>query len=143
MRVHGIPLNGLESGSRRVLILDADKAFRDALSKALTKEAGFEAMVTTSAIEAGAAVRDFKPHVLIVDVTLPDVTPRAIIRFVRSHVELQTTCLIGIGSDLSEAKGQALLQEGFGGYLSKPFDVRSLLRAITHACGQVEARVLA
>jgi CheY-like chemotaxis protein len=31
---------------------------------------------------------------------------------------------------MTEPQGQALLQQGFDGYLSKPFDVRSLIRLI-------------
>ncbi len=130
MRAHGIPLNGLETGSRRVLVLDADPTLRDAIRTALTDRDGYEVTTVGSALEAGAAVQELKPHVIIADVTLPDVPPKVIIRFVRSLAAHPSPCLIGMAPGLSDARGQALLQEGFHGYLSKPFEAQSLIRLI-------------
>ena len=36
--------------------------------------------------------------------------------------------LPGVAAGLTEARGQALVQDGFDAYLSKPFDARSLIR---------------
>lgn len=130
MRAHGIPLNGLDTGCTRVLVLDADGSLCDAIRTALTDKDGYEVITATSALEAGAATQQYKPHVIVVDVTLADVTPKVISRFVRSLETQPSTCLIGMAPGLNEAKGQALLQEGFHGYLSKPFDAHSLVRLI-------------
>src|SRR3990170_5003007 len=86
MRAHGIPLNGLDSGRRRVLILDADATLCDTLRAVLTRD-GYEVTTAGSALEAGGAAHEVNPHVVIVDVSLPDVTPRTISRFFRSAAE--------------------------------------------------------
>ena len=130
MRAYGIPLNGLDSGRKRVLILDSDRALCEAVRTALTDDAGYEVTTTDSALETGATAQEFKPHILVVDVTLPDVTPKAVTRFVRSLTSPEPVCVIGIARALGEGDGQALLQEGFDGYLSKPFEVRSLIELI-------------
>jgi len=130
MRAHGIPLNGLESGRTRLLVLDGDAAFCESLRDALLRDGGFEVATATSALEAGAAAADFKPHVIIVDVALADVTPRGMIRFARGLAQAPGPCLIGIGRGLGDAQGQALLQEGFEGFLNKPFDARTLIRLV-------------
>jgi len=127
MRAHEIPLNGLDSGRRRVLILDADAPLCETLRTALTRD-GYEVATATSALEAGSAANEFKPQVVVVDVSLPDVSARAISRFFRSTADLQPSRLIGIAVGLTEARGQALLQDGFDAFLSKPFDARSLVR---------------
>jgi excisionase family DNA binding protein len=130
MRSHGMPLNGLDAGHKRLVILDADPGLGDALRRALAGNGGYEVATASSAIEAGAVVSEQKPDVFIVDVTLPDVAPRAIARWLRSAEELRGTCLVGVAPGLTEGKGQALVQDGFDAYLSKPFDVRTLVQLI-------------
>ena len=142
MRAHGIPLNGLDGGKRRVLVLDADAALSDALRTALENDGGFEVTTVGSALEAGAAAVELKPHVIVVDVSLPDVIPQAMVRFQRSNCDLQTTSLIGVSTNLSNGQGQALLQQGFAGFLSKPFDTAALIRVIEQTANFTPAQAL-
>jgi excisionase family DNA binding protein len=130
LRSHGMPLNGLDSGQTRVVILDADPALGDAIRKTLSSNGGYEVTTAASAIEAGAVLFEAKPDVFVVDVTLPDVVPRMIARWVRSTECLRDTCLIGVAPNLSEGNGQALVQDGFDAYLSKPFELRALIQLI-------------
>ena len=132
MRGHGIPLNGLDSGRRRVLIIDADAMLCETLRTALSRD-GYEVTAAGSALEAGAAAHDMNPHVVIVDVSLRDVSARTVSRFFRSTAGLQPPRLIGVAKGLNEAQGQALLQDGFDAYLSKPFDARSLVGLMENA----------
>ena len=130
MRAHGMPLNGLDGGSTRVLVFDPDPTLCEAISTALNGRNGLEVVTATSALEAGAIVQEFKPHVVVADVTLLDAPPAQITRFLRSQPSSQVTCLIGMSTAMSEAQGQSLLQQGFDAYLSKPFDVRTLRELI-------------
>ena len=139
MRAHGIPLNGLDGEERRVLVIDDNTVLCEAIRKALTAEGHFEVTTAGSAFEAGAVAQESKPHVVIVDITLADVVPKAIVRWVRSCSDLQDTCLVGVASGMANSKGQTLLQEGFDGYLSKPFDVRSLIELIERTVPLVSA----
>lgn len=128
MRAHGIPLENVEQGAKRILIIDADREFGIALAQALECDNNYEVMVTGSAFEAGATAMEMKPHALVVDVDLPDITARSVAKCVRVLSDLRETCLIGIGKELTLARGQALLQDGFDSFLSKPFEVRALMR---------------
>lgn len=130
MRAHGIPLNGVDRGCTRVLVFDADPTLCQALHSALTEENGFEVATACTALEAGAAAQELKPDVIIVDVRLPDAPPKVVARFVHSLVDPDATCLIGMARGLTTPEGQALLQEGFDGYVSKPFDTHTLVRMI-------------
>jgi excisionase family DNA binding protein len=130
MRVHGIPLNGLDNGEARVLVLDADTALCDALRAALGENGAYDVVTAGSALEAGAAAQELQPHAFIVDVTLPDVTPAVVIRFTRALATPELTCVIGVAPGMTDGQGQSLLQHGFHGYLGKPFDVRSLVQLI-------------
>ena len=138
MRAHGIPLNGLDGTATRILIIDGDAVLSDAIRSALTEENGFDVQAADSAFEAGAAAQQIRPHVLVVDVSMPDIVPKVIVRWVRSNADLSDTRLIGIANEITEGGGQALLQLGFSGYLSKPFTARALLEIIEGAMSPAE-----
>ena len=126
MRAHEIPLNGLDTGRRRVLVLDRDSAVCDALQETLESGGEYEIATANSAIEAGALAQRVKPHVMVVDVGLPDIDVPTLVRFLRSSPELQETKLVAIAAALGAGQGQALLQQGFAAYLSKPFELAQL-----------------
>ncbi len=130
MRSHGMPLNGLATGQRRILILDSDEAIGRAVAEALSLRGDYDAHVATSVIEAGAMAYETKPEVIVVDVGMSEVAPAAISRWVHATEELNGTLLIGVAQQLGQAKGQALLQDGFDAYLSKPFEISALTGVI-------------
>ncbi len=133
MRAHGIPLNGIETGQIRVLLVDNESDLVELLKTALCDKADCEVQVANGGFEAGAIAQSFRPHVMLVDIDLDDVEPRQICRHVRSNTDLQGTRIIAMQRDLQEGQGQALLQEGFDGFLSKPFEIREVVTAIEEA----------
>ena len=53
MKGHGIPMDGLMSGSTRVLIVDSDEDVINTLTKVLSEQTNYEVHSATSAFEAG------------------------------------------------------------------------------------------
>ena len=131
MEANHIPLNGLGGGAR-VLVLGAEGSFTQALSERLAKDGGYDVAIANSAVEAGFEIHARRPRLFIVDVSLPDVVPAAIMRFIRGSAELSGTKVVGIGPDLAQGRGAALLQAGFDSFLSTPFEARSLIDLIEH-----------
>lgn len=130
MKAHGIPLDGLETGATRVLIVDGDSELGGLLQRTLTEESGYEIRLAGGAFEAGVALESFHPHVMVVDVTLPDVDTRQLCRLIQARSELDHIKLIGTSGSLTEGEGQVLLQDGFHAYLKKPFEIRQLTQLI-------------
>ena len=130
MKAHGIPLNGLETGASRVLIVDADRDLATLLERTLVEDGGFDTKVAAGAFEAGALIQSFDPHVIVVDVTLPDVDTKQLCRLLSSDPDRDHVRLVGTSASLTEGDGQALLQSGFHAYLKKPFDANALARLI-------------
>ncbi len=130
MRSHGIPLNGLESEKLQVLVLDNDLVDSGLLTDAVGPDEPFEISGVRSAFEAGVAVQNLKPAVLVVDVSQPDVHAEQLCKDLRTSEALQGLKLVAVSGNLTEGQGQSLLQAGFHAYLKKPFDVRQLLDAI-------------
>jgi two-component system, OmpR family, response regulator RpaA len=130
MKVHGMPLNGLDLNCTRVLVLDVDGDVQQSLGESMGHPDEFAVSYAKTAFEAGVTVESTKPDILVVNIALEDVRPDQICRDLRSHVDLQSLKLIAIGSELSDAQGQQLLQYGFDAYICKPFDGPTLINAI-------------
>ncbi|MBI3835151.1 MAG: response regulator [Planctomycetes bacterium] len=129
MAAHGIPMDNVVVGPEKVLILDSDVEFAEALKRAL-KQRRYDVMIAESAFEAGALVQVHKPNIVIVDVELPDVHPPTMCRFFHSASELQSSMLVAMAAGMTPSMGESLLQQGFGGYLPKPFTLDALLAII-------------
>lgn len=137
MEAHRIPLNGLDSGRQRVVVVDPDEEFARVLAGSLANHRQYEVSTAASAFEAGVVVQECKPHVLLIDVSLPGTSAKELCRVLRGHEWLSMIKLIAIGAGLADGRGQALLQDGFDAFLSKPFEVRQLIQAIEQTTSAV------
>jgi excisionase family DNA binding protein len=129
MRAHGIPLNGLDAGQTRVLLIESDSVMAQAVAASLSKE-GFEVQTASTALEAGAAAVELRPHVVVVDTSATNLLPAEVVRFFRSTPDLSAPRLVALTGGSCDSQGVSLLQIGFEAFLRKPFDVRSLIRLI-------------
>ena len=136
MRAHGIPLGELETGQVLLLIVDDDPDLTAILKESLEADGHYEVAVAGAAFEAGVSAGTRAPHVMIVDVTLPDLLPRALSRTIRANEQLQGLKLIGTSGGLTRGQGQALVQDGFDAFLRKPFEIRELIALIEKVRGE-------
>ena len=130
MQAHGIPLNGLDSGTTRLLLVDDKPEITETLAQALEKGGRFEVKLARGGFDAGVIAEQFRPHVILVDIMLDDINAKSICGVIRENSDLQETKMIAITSALTEGEGQALLQQGFDAYLCKPFDVKQVIQSI-------------
>jgi DNA-binding response OmpR family regulator len=137
MRAHGIPLEGLNSGRTRVLIVDAEKEVVDTLEKILTEQTSYEIHTATSAFGAGMECERFKPHVVLLDIHLGESDAKAFADSVRKNEQLQFTKIVGMSSKLTDGQSQALRLAGYDSFLKKPFQVRQVVEAIEAATNLV------
>lgn len=130
MRAHGIPLNGLDGGTMRVLLVDKGEEKNNLIKEALEKDGRYEVRTAECGFDAGLIAEQFHPHVIFMDIMLEDINPQRICHVIRENTELQNTRIIAITSSLTEGEGQALLQQGFDEYLCKPFDIQQLVQCV-------------
>lgn len=130
MRAHNIPMDALESGKTRVLIVDDERDVVDVLKRVLTEQTSYEVRTATNGFEAGVEAERFKPHVLLMDVHLGDEDPKDLLRFVRSSENLQVTRVIAMSGRLTDGQAHSLRSQGYQGFLRKPFQVRQVVEAI-------------
>ena len=133
MRAHGIPMQGITSGKIRVLVIDADDGVCQTLREVLSNQTNYEIETATSGFQAGLTCERFKPHVVLLDMHLPECDGRQIADFIRSSETLQMTQVIAMSSRLTDGQAHALRPAGFRDFLKKPFQVRQVVECIERA----------
>ena len=133
MKAHNIPLDGLQSGRTRVLLVDDESEIVDVLEKVLTEQANYEVHAAHGGFAAGVECEKFRPHVMLLDMHLGDIRGEDVLKLVRDNPDLQLTKVIAMSGKLTDGQAQHLIQNGFDGYLKKPFHVRQVIEAIEDA----------
>ena len=135
MRAHGIPMDDLDTGETRVLVVDQDEDLCELVEQALGRLGRFTVRTACSALEVGALVEEFQPQVLLVDVDVPGLEGRTLARFIAGRCESSGTHLIAMSASLTPADHQMFLRQGFHNTLAKPFDIRQFCEAIDNTIG--------
>lgn len=133
MKQHNIPLDGLQSGRTRVLIVDDETEIVDVLEKVLTEQANYEVHKAHSGFAAGVECEKFRPHVMLLDMHLGDIKGEDVLKLIRANDDMQLTKVIAMSGKLTDGQAQHLLSNGFDGYLKKPFHVRQVIEAVEDA----------
>lgn len=127
-RENGIPLAAQAAPARRILVVDDDAAFAEALRAALTAApAPWDVQVAASGFEAGRFVASAAPQVILLDIRLKDVDGRRICRTLREDPRLRDIRIVAMSGYLTAAEEKRLRQQGFDDFLRKPFPTEKLL----------------
>jgi excisionase family DNA binding protein len=138
MKQHGMPLNGLMTGSTRVLIVDDEQDIVEVLEKILEDEAKYEVEVCKGGFEAGVSAEKFRPHVILLDMHLATIDAKEVCKQVKSSNDLQLTKVIAMSGKISDEEAKQLTTTGgFDGFLKKPFHVRQVIESIEDAMAVV------
>jgi excisionase family DNA binding protein len=137
MKTHNIPMDGLQSGQTRVLIVDGESEIVEVLEKVLGEQASYDVRTVHTGFAAGIACEKFKPHVMLLDMHLSDVRGEDVLKLIRDNEDLQLTKVIAMSGKLTDGQAQHLLTQGFDGYLRKPFHARQAIERIEEATALV------
>ena len=137
MKAHNIPLEGLQSGRTRILLVDDESEIVDVVEKVLTEQANYEVHTAHSGFAAGVECEKFRPHVILLDMHLGDLNGEGVLNLVRGNPDLQLAKVIAMSGKLTDGQAQQLLTKGFDGYLKKPFHVRQVIESIEDATAMV------
>lgn len=138
MKAHGIPLEGITSGSTRVLIVDRDEEVLATLERVLTDQTNYEVKISANAFAAGMEAERFKPHVILFDLHTGESDATGVAGLIRENDALQMTKLLAMSGKLTDGQAQSLRGQGFDGFLKKPFQIRQVVDAI-EACTNLVA----
>jgi len=132
MRAHGIPLDALDRGCCRVMVLS--RSFPREVQETINASEHYELRVAANGFEAGMVAQGFRPHVVVVDLTESDEAEAAdVCRLVKASDELQVAKVLAAVSGADEHRRQELLSEGFDGCLAKPLTTATLVAGVEEA----------
>jgi DNA-binding response OmpR family regulator len=110
-----------------ILLADDEAAITDNLAPLLTR-AGFDVVVAHDGEQALRRVQSADPDLVVLDVMMPGLDGRAVLRRMRS--ERRSTPVILL-TQVGESSERAMaLEEGADDYLNKPFDPQELVARI-------------
>jgi excisionase family DNA binding protein len=127
MKDNGIPTDALESGRRKVLLVDDDVELVEVMTKFLEEDGRFEVKIATTGFDAGMLVKEYRPDMLVLDVMLPDINGKEVCQRVRADNTMEDVRILCISGMIEEDKIQDLRLAGADDFMSKPFDAEQLI----------------
>lgn len=118
-----------------ILLVDDESAIRDNLAPFLTR-AGFTVYVEEDGIAALTAIQRQAPDLIVLDVLMPRLDGRAVLRQLRREGSMIPVILLTqVGESVERAMA---LEEGADDYLNKPFDPHELVARIRAVLRRVQ-----
>ncbi len=130
MRENGIPTDALDSGKRKVLVVDDDEDLVELICDALERHGRLEVRSVNNGFGAGMLIKEFRPDLIVLDVMLPDINGKEVCRLVRSQKTMDDVKIICISGMVETDKIQQLRDAGANDFMKKPFDIDDLLGRI-------------
>jgi two-component system OmpR family response regulator len=125
----------------RVLVVDDESAIRDLVATALRYE-GFETFAASSGLEAIHAVNSHRPHLVLLDVQMPDLDGFSVqARMQAAGVKVPVIFLTARDGTADKVRG---LTVGADDYITKPFSLDELIarvRAVLRRTGLAQEQV--
>jgi excisionase family DNA binding protein len=140
MRDNGIPTDALETGKRKVLVVDDDPDLVELIVSVLEDDGRFEIRVANNGFEAGMMVKEYRPDRIVLDVMLPDINGKEVCIRVRNDGTLENVRIICISGTVERDKIKELKEAGADDFLQKPFETNVL---IARMCRLLEVESIA
>jgi CheY-like chemotaxis protein len=138
MRKQGIPFPEEEvvSERKRILIVDDDQIIVETIVQALEEEEyDYEILSASDGFEAGLQVNHFKPHLLILDIMMPDIKGYDVCKKIKENKETKDTKIIVLSAYLDDEKFKKMKEYGADLCFSKPLPLPRLKEEVAKSLG--------
>ncbi|MBU0718661.1 MAG: response regulator [Planctomycetes bacterium] len=130
MKTNEIPLDQLETGKRRVLVVDDDEAIVEMFTDLLERDGRFEVRTATTGYDAGIVTEQFRPDVMLLDFKLPDINGTAVCRTIRANPNFGHMKIIVISGVADPDEVEELLAAGADEFIRKPFSINEVITRV-------------
>jgi excisionase family DNA binding protein len=143
LKTHNMPIPvGLQGpGRRRLLIVDDNEAQLKALGRLLKPyRAQVDVALVANGIDALVLVGAFKPHLIVLDVFMPELNGIEVCRRLKAKPETQDITVVIASAALTDELSKEALAAGADRCLPKPLDLAVVLGSLgCHAPDRVTA----
>ncbi|MHC4221162.1 MAG: response regulator [Planctomycetota bacterium] len=126
MRANSIPLDNLNSGKKKILIVDDDLEIVEMMVDILIRDSRFEIKTASSGYDAGIRTQQFRPDLILLDYMLPDVNGNVVCETIRSNPEFENIKIIIVSGVIKQEEIDHLLKSGAEDFIKKPFNIVEL-----------------
>lgn len=130
MKDNGIPLDNLQTGKKKLLIVDDDAEIIELMVDLLGRDGRFDVKTAATGYEAGMMTQRFSPDLILLDYMLPDVNGNIVCKTIKSNPEFANTKIIIVSGVINQDEIDDLLGAGAEGFVSKPFSIADLIDKI-------------
>lgn len=116
-------------GSGKILIIDDEPHILHSLSFVLTHE-GYSVDTARGGRSGLEKIREFQPHLVFLDIMLPQMTGYEVLAQVKGDPQLQETYIILLTAKGQEADREKGLTAGADEYITKPFSPKKILERV-------------
>jgi len=131
MKDSNIPLDNLDSGKKRILIVDDDAEIVELIADVLVRDGRFDIKTASSGYEAGIVTEKFRPDLILLDYMLGDVNGNVVCKTIKSNPEFENTKIIIVSGVVKAEEIEELLKSGAEDFIKKPFNIVELTDKIT------------
>jgi|UniRef100_A0A832ERR7 two-component system phosphate regulon response regulator PhoB len=122
-----------------ILIVEDEETISHLIEFNLNKE-GFKTVVAEDANYAMLLLKDFIPHLIILDLMLPGLQGEDFLRLLKSKNEYKDIAVIILSAKSQESVITKLLSDGADDYIVKPFSVKVLIAKIKALLRRIEKK---
>ena len=133
MKANKIPLDSLDSGKKKVLIVDDDAEIVELMVSVLARDGRFDIETASSGYEAGIATEQFRPDLIMLDYMLPDVNGNIVCQTIKNNPEFEDIRIIIVSGVVKQDEIDQLLKCGAEDFIKKPFNIVELTDKIAGA----------
>ena len=127
MKANDIPTDHLESGKKRILVVDDDNQIVELFIDVLSRDDRFEVKTASTGYDAGLLTESFRPHLLLLDYMLPDINGNLVCERIKANPDLKDTKIIIVSGVVNQEEIDALTRSGSDGFVKKPFNIEKLI----------------
>ena len=122
------------SGGRLVLVADDEEDIL-ALVTTILERAGYEVVSVRDGAEALTAVRDRRPDLAVLDISMPEVDGLEVLRRIRADADTSELPVLLLSAQAQEADVKLGFATGASAYVKKPFSPRDLTDRVDELLG--------
>jgi excisionase family DNA binding protein len=120
----------------RILVVDDDPIIVETIVQSLEEdEHDYEVISASDGFEAGIQVSHFKPHLLILDIMMPDIKGYEVCKKIKSDEETKDIKIIVLSAYLDEEKFKKMKEHGADVCFSKPLPLPQLKEEVAKLLG--------
>lgn len=141
MERQGIPIpeTVVEDNRKKILVVDDDPIIVESIVQSLEEdEHDYDVISAADGFEAGLQVNHFKPHILILDIMMPDIEGYDVCQKIKSAPETKDTKIIVLSAYLDEDKFARMKECGADACFFKPLPLPQLKMEVERMLGLKE-----